>query len=145
MSDITVSAFPQSRADWQALALSLAEQPVDAAPAGEQADFAQLRDTAWDVATAAAFWHTLQLPSLGPGLLPLTVMALVAVIAPASGHWPDSWPDLSSPFLLWPYLWLISWFCFTLVLAALRHRRAQRRVLTLGTQLNLFPPSAVSA
>ena len=135
----TFSSFPQSRAEWRALALKLADLPVDQVAAGESADFEQLRDTAWDVATYAAYWHTVQLPSLGPGLLPWTVLVVAAINTIVSGHWPDRWPDVSDPFLLWPSLWLLGWFGLTLILAVVRHRRAQHRVLTLGTRFNLFP------
>ena len=69
-------SLPRTRDDWRALALGLAERSSDELPAGERAAFELLRDTAWDVATYAAFWRTVQLPSLGPGLLPWVVMAV---------------------------------------------------------------------
>jgi hypothetical protein len=97
------------------------------------------------VASYAAYWQTVQLPSLGPGLLPLTVMAVAAILAVAGGRLPEGWPDFSSPFLLWPCLWLLVWWSGTAILAALHHRRAQGRVLMLGTRLKLFSPFALSA
>jgi len=142
MSTITVFSPPRSRAEWCALALRLAELPPEQMPAGDRAAFQQLRNTAWDVASGAAYWQTVQLPSLGPGLLPLTVIALLTINMAAGGQLTGSWPDFSSPFLLWPCLWLMGWWGGTAILAAIRHRRAQGRALALGAQLHLFSPSA---
>jgi len=142
MSAFTVFSPPRSQAEWRALALRLAELPPEQMPAGDRAAFQQLRNTAWDVASGAAYWQTVQLPSLGPGLLPLTVMEVVAILAVVSGRLPEGWPDFSSSFLLWPCLWLLVWWGGTAILAAIRHRRAQGRALALGAQLYLFSPSA---
>src|SRR5258708_4267564 len=133
---------PRSRDDWRSLALGLADLSGDVLPASEQATFERLRDTAWDVASDAAFWRTVQLPSLGPGLLPWVVLGLVIIGQATSGHLSGSWPSLSDPFFLWPSLWLLSWFGLTLVLAAIRHARAKAQVLQLAVLLGLFPPSA---
>ena len=145
MNSATRFARPTCRADWRALALGLAALPADQAPVDQRAEFKRLRDTAWDVASHAAFWRTVQLPSLGPGLLPWMVLVVVMIVAVVSGHLPDGWPDLANPFFLWPSLWLLAWFAFTFILATVRHRRAQSRVLALGAQLSVFPPSALSA
>src|SRR5579859_8091178 len=101
---------PRSRDDWRTLALGLAELSGDGLPASDQAAFERLRDTAWDVASHAAYWHTVQLPSLGPGLLPWVVLGL---------------------------LLLLGWFGLTLVVAAVRHARAKAQVFQLAVRLSL--------
>jgi hypothetical protein len=137
---------PRSRADWRTLALRLAELTPDQWPARDRSTLDQLKDLTWDVASYAAFWHTVQLPSMGPGLLPWVVIALASAGPLMAGQFPPSgWPNLSDPFILWPSLWLVGWYALTLGLAALRHRRAKRQVLQLGTRLGLFPISAKSA
>ena len=130
---------PRSRADWRSLALGLAELPADSGPAGDRSILDQLKNLSWDVATYAAFWHTVQLPALGPGLLPWVVIGVVGVIGLVNGIFPPAgWPNLSDPFVLWPSLWLLGWYALTLVLATIRHRRAQRLVLQLGAHLGFF-------
>jgi|SRR5579859_7569422 len=136
---------PRSRDDWRTLALGLAELSGDALPASDQAAFERLRDTAWDVASHAAYWHTVQLPSLGPGLLPWVVLGLLLIGQAASGHLTGAWPSLSDPFFLWPSLWLLGWFGLTLVVAAVRQARAKAQVFQLAVRLGPFPSSAPSA
>jgi hypothetical protein len=130
------------RAGWRALALALAALPPEQVPPAQAADFQRLRHTAWDVAAYDAFWRTVQLPSLGPGLLPWAVILLVTLLLAAEGRLQGAWPALDSPFVLWPSLWLLAWFGLTLAVAAVRHRRAQRQVLRLGVRLQLFSQSA---
>jgi hypothetical protein len=136
---------PRSRDDWRTLALGLAELSSDAMPAAEQAAFERLRDTAWDVASYAAVWHTVQLPSLGPGLLPGVVLGLLLIGQAISGRLTGGWTSLSNPFFLGPSLWLVGWFGLTLVVAAIRHGRAKGEVLQLAARLGLFASSATSA
>ena len=149
MSTASHLSIPRTRDDWRALALGLAERSSDEIPAGEHGAFELLRDTAWDVATYDAFWRTVQLPSLGPGLLPWMVIAVLTVVMLVTGHMPPGpWPslsDLSNPFILWPSLWLLGWFVLTVALAAIRHIRAKRQALKLGVRIGLFPKSATSA
>ena len=130
--------LPRSRADWRALALDLAALPAEQAPPAERGAFEQLRETAWDVASNAAYWRTVQLPSLGPGLLPWVVMGLLMINVVLGGHAAGGWPDLANPFVLWPSLWLLAWFTFTWLLAVIRHRRAQSRALALGAHFGFF-------
>ena len=129
---------PRTGAEWRDLALALAALRPGDVPAAEAGELGRLKDTAWDVASCAAFWHTVQLPSLGPGLLPWVVMLLAMFNTVLAGHGPEAWPDPASPFVLWPSLWLLGWFGLTLGLAAVRHARAKRQVLRLGAQLGLF-------
>jgi hypothetical protein len=136
---------PRTALDWRQLALEFAALPPGAVPAASGRELARLKDLAWDVASHAAFWRTVQLPSLGPGLLPWMVVLLAFANAALSGRWRAAWPDLSSPFFLWPSLWLLGWYALTLGLAAIRHARARRQVVRLGAQLGLLPPSAPSA
>ncbi len=129
---------PRIAADWRELALRLADWQPGTLPAAEPGDVERLKETAWDVASYAAFWRTVQLPSLGPGLLPWVVVVLGTANAALSGHWSGGWPSLSDPFVLWPSLWLVGWFALTLGLALIRHARAKRQVLRLGARLGLL-------
>jgi hypothetical protein len=129
--------LPPTPADWRSLAIGLAEFQADQMPRPVRSTFDQLRVTAWDVATNSAFWRTVQLPSLGPGLLPWMVLGLLIGQA-TSGRLSGGWPSLSNPFFLWPSLWLVGWFGLTLVVDAIRHSRAKGQVFQLADRLGLF-------
>jgi hypothetical protein len=130
---------PRSRDDWRQFALGLADLQPGALPAVDRHTLDRLQETAWDVANYAAFWRTVQLPWLAPGLLPWVVVLVgVTVALPFGPPMSGPWPSLSSPFVLWPSLWLLGWFALTFGLAAIRHGLAKRRVLRLSADLGLL-------
>ena len=134
--------LPRTPDDWRGLALALANLPVGQAPGRAQAEFDQLKDLVWDVASYAAFWHTVQLPSLGPGLLPWVVILIASAsswLNPEAWHHrnPATWPSLGDPFILLPSLWLLGWYLLTELFAVRRHRANQRPAVKLAFDLGL--------
>jgi DMSO/TMAO reductase YedYZ heme-binding membrane subunit len=111
--------------------------PSERVPSADRPALKQLKDATWDIASYAAFWRTVQLSSLGPGLLPGLVVLLLMVPQIARGNLGPS-PRPSDPFILWPSLWLLGWFALTFALAPIRHASMQRRALRLARHLGLL-------
>jgi hypothetical protein len=132
---------PKKIKDWQKISIDLVNLSADQFENYDTDRFEQFKMLISYIASRKAFWHTVQLQSLAPGLLPWVVIIIgMLMMSIETGELPSMMYifQYGDPFMAFWGFWLLGWYGLTLVFAIRKNQITKRKAIEVGYKIGIF-------